>query len=132
MDASDPLGVSALPLASALGVAAAVLLGISPWAGGGHTRTHAALVLALAGLVAFVAARWDDPDSPPERLARLLLVASLALVAVTQLALAVGAAGLEPAHPAGETVGRLAYPLLLLAVAGAVGAALAKSARRPL
>jgi len=64
---------------------------------------------------------------PPERLARLLLVGSLLLVAIAQVVEGVGALGVEAAHDAGVALGRVAFPLALLAFVGALGVGVAKS-----
>jgi len=118
-------------LAGAAGIAAAVLLGISPWSGGGDARTHSLVALAAAGLAALVAGSWQPWQVPPERLARVLLVGSLLLVAVAQLLQGAGALGSGALDDAGVALGRLAYPLVLVAAVAAVGVAFAKSSRRP-
>jgi hypothetical protein len=64
---------------------------------------------------------------PPERLARLLLVGSLLLVAVAQVVEGIGALGLDAAHEGGAALGRIAYPLALLGLVAALGVAIAKS-----
>ena len=119
-------------IAAALAVAAAVVIGVSPWAGGGDARTHALLALAAAALAALVARAWVLPQVPPERLARVFLVGSLLLAAATQLLLAFGALGPDFLSDAGDVLGRIAYPLVLLAVVAAIGVAFAKSQRKPL
>jgi hypothetical protein len=119
-------------LAGAAGIAAAVLLGISPWSGGGDARTHALLALAAAGLAALVARSWQPWHVPPERLARVLLVGALLLVAVAQLLQGAGALGSGWLEDAGVALGRLAYPLVLVAAVAAVAVAFAKSQRKPL
>lgn len=119
-------------VAAAVAVAAAVVIGVSPWVGGSDARTHALLALGAAALAALVAWAWALPQVPPERLARVFLVGSLLLAAVTQLLLAFGALGPELLDDVGTAVGRIAYPLVLLAVVAAIGVAFAKSARRPL
>ncbi len=123
----DTLRTVAFSVGLGTALAAAALIGISPWSGGSHARGHAAVALAAAALALLVAVRWGLPRVPPERLARLLLVGSLLLVAVAQVTEGIGALGLDAAHDAGAALGRVAFPLTLLAVVGALGVALAKS-----
>ena len=123
----DNLRTIAFTVALGATVGAVVLLALSPWWGGNHVRGHAAVAFVATGLGLLVAVRWGPPQNPPERLARLLLVGSLLLVAVAQLIEAVGAAGLDVAHDVGSALGRVAFPLVLLAVVGALGVGLAKS-----
>ena len=119
-------------VAAIVAVAAAVVIGVSPWAGGPDARTHALLTLATAALAALVARAWALPHVPPERLARVFLVGSLLLAAATQLLLAFGALGPDFLSDAGDVLGRIAYPFVLLAVVAAIGVAFAKSQRKPL
>lgn len=131
MDAPQPpldtLRTIAFTVALVTGVATVVLVAISPWWGGNHARGHAAVAFGSAALALLAALRWSVAQVPPERLARLLLVGSLLLVAVAQLTEGIGALGIDAAHDTGATLGRIAFPLTLLAVAGAFAVALAKS-----
>jgi len=123
----DTLRTVAFGVALVTGVAAVLLVAVSPWWGGNHARAHAAVALGSAALALLAALRWAPPQVPPERLARLLLVGSLVLVAVAQLTEGIGALGLDAAHDAGAALGRVAFPVVLLALVGALGVALAKS-----
>jgi len=106
---------------------AVVLLVLAPWWGGSHAVVHAAVAVVAAVLGLLAAVRWGLPPNPPERLARLLLVGSLMLVAVAQLIEGIGALGLDAAHDAGAALGRVAFPLVLLAIVAALAIGLAKS-----
>lgn len=123
----DTLRTIAFAVTLATVVAAIGLLGVSPWSGGGHARAHAAVAFGAAALALLAAVRWALPPVPPERLARLLLVGSLLLVAVAQVVEGIGALGLDAAHDAGAALGRIAYPLALLGLVAALGVAIAKS-----
>lgn len=123
----DTLRTSAFTVALVTAVGTVVLVAASPWWGGNHARGHAVVALGAAAVALLAARRWALPHVPPERLARLLLVGSLLLVAAAQLTEGIGALGLEAAHDAGVALGRIAFPLVLLAVVGALGVALAKS-----
>jgi hypothetical protein len=118
-------------IARATAGAAAVLLAVSPWFGGAETRTHALIALGVAALAALVARTWRPWQVPPERLARVLLVGALLLAAAAQLLQACGAGGPDALEDAGVALGRLAYPLVLVAAVAAVAVAFAKSGRRP-
>lgn len=123
----DTLRTISFVVALATAVVAIALAAVSPWWGGGHARGHAVVALGAA-TVALIAARWWSlPHVPPERLARLLLVGSLLLVAIAQVVEGVGALGVEAAHDAGVALGRVAFPLALLAFVGALGVGVAKS-----
>lgn len=123
----DTLRTIAFTVALGTTVGAVVLLAASPWSGGNHARAHAAVAFGAAALALLAAIRWALPHMPPERLARLLLVGSLLLVAVAQLVEGIGALGPGGVHDAGETLGRIAFPLALLAVVAALGVGIAKS-----
>ena len=123
----DTLRTIAFTVALGATVGAVALVAASPWWGGGHARGHAAVAFGAAALALLVAHRWSLPQVPPERLARLLLVGSLVFLAAAQLIEGIGALGLDAAHDAGAMLGRVAFPLVLLAVVGALGVALAKS-----
>ena len=123
----DTLRTIAFTVALATTIGAVVLVAVSPWWGGAHARVHAAVAFGAAALALLAALRWAPPHVPPERLGRLLLVGSLLLVAVAQGIEGVGALGLDAAHDAGEALGRIAFPLVLLALVGALGIGLAKS-----
>jgi hypothetical protein len=123
----DTLRTIAFTVALVTAVAAAALVGVSPWSGGNHARGHAAVALGAAALALLAALRWALPRVPPERLARLLLVGSLLLVAIAQVTEGIGALGLDAAHDAGAALGRVAFPLVLFGLVGALGVALAKS-----
>ncbi len=110
-----------------LTVATIALVAASPWWGGSHARGHAVIALGGAALALLAARRWGLPQVPPERLARLLLVGSLLLVSLAQLIEGVGALGSDAAHDAGVALGRIAFPLVLIAVVGALAVGLAKS-----
>lgn len=134
MDPSEPaldtLRTVAFTVALVTAVGTIVLVVLSPWWGGNHARGHAVVALGAAALALLAALRWSLPRVPPERLARLLLVGSLLLVAVAQLIEGIGALGLDAGHDAGVALGRIAFPLALLAIVAALGVALAKSRRR--
>ncbi|HWN21443.1 MAG TPA: hypothetical protein VNP93_05685 [Gaiellaceae bacterium] len=123
----DTLRTIAFTVALGTTGGAVVLLVLSPWWGGSHAVVHAAgaFVAAVLGLLAAV--RWGLPQNPPERLARLLLVGSFVLVAVAQLIEGIGALGLDAAHDAGAALGRVAFPLVLIAIVAALAIGLAKS-----
>lgn len=123
----DTLRTIAFTVALVTAVGTIALVAASPWWGGNHARGHAVVALGGAAIALLAARRWELPQVPPERLARLLLVGSLLLVAVAQLTEGFGALGLDAAHDAGVALGRIAFPLALLGVVGAFGVALAKS-----
>lgn len=131
MDAPQPpldtLRTIAFTVALVTGVATIVLVAISPWWGGDHALGHAAVAFGAAALALLAALRWSLPRVPPERLARLLFVGSLLLVAVAQLTEGIGALGIDAAHDAGAALGRIAVPLAVVGLVGALGVALAKS-----
>ncbi len=131
MDAPQPpldtLRTIAFTVALATTVGLVVLVAVSPWWGGNHARAHAAVAFVAAALALIVTLRWALPHVPAERLARLLLVGSLLLVAVAQLIEGIGALGFDAAHDAGVALGRIAFPLALIGLVGALGVALAKS-----
>jgi hypothetical protein len=123
----DTLRTIAFTVALLTLVGTLVVVALSPWWGGGHALGHAAAAFVAAALALLAALRWALPHVPPERLARLLLVGSLALVAIAQLFEAVGALGSEGVHDVGADLGRVAFPLVLIAVVAAFGVGLAKS-----
>lgn len=125
----DTLRSLVSPAAVTTVVAAAAVAALSLRWGGAHTRGHAGAAFAGAALALFVARRWQLPYVPPERLARALLISSLLFAGAAQLLEASGALGADRLHDVGSSLGRLAVPLVLLALAGAVGVALAKSSR---
>lgn len=108
-------------------VATIAVVAASPWWGGSHARGHGVIALGAAILALLTAQRWGLPHVAPERLARLLLVGSLLLLALAQLIEGVGALGSGAAHDAGVALGRIAFPLVLIAVVGALAVGLAKS-----
>lgn len=122
----DTLRTIAFTVALGTTAGAVVLVAASPWWGGGHALAHAAVAFGAAALALLAAVRWS-PQVPPERLARLLLVGSLDLLAVAQLVEGIGALGLDAAHDAGAALGRGAFPLVVLALVAALGVGLAKS-----
>jgi len=126
----DTLRTIAFTVALGAAVGAIALVAASPWQGGDHARGHAVIALGAAALALLVALRWAPPRLPPERLARLLLVSAFLLVTLAQLIEGMGALGLDAAHDAGVVLGRIAFPLTLLALVGALGVGLAKSRQR--
>jgi hypothetical protein len=123
----DTLRTVAFTVALVTAVGTVVLVALSPWWGGNHARGHAVVALGAAALALLAARRWTLPHVPPERLARLLLVGALLLVATAQLIEGIGAHGLDAAHDAGVALGRIAFPLALLGVVGGLAVALARS-----
>lgn len=123
----DTLRTIAFTVAFGTTVGAVALVAASPWWGGSHVRVHAAVAFGAAALGLLAARRWALPHVPPERLARLLLVGSFVLLAVAQLVEGIGALGLDAAHDAGAALGRVAFPLVLIAVVAALAIGLAKS-----
>lgn len=123
----DTLRTIAFTVALGTTVVAVPLVAASPWWGGRHAVGHAAAAVVAAAFALLAALRWSPPRVPPERLARLLLVGSLLLVALAQVTEGVGALGLESAHDAGAALGQVAFPLALLAVVAGLGVGLAKS-----